>query len=396
MSFQYSEPFEDIRENSSSSFVSVLRMPGARTIAIVVICLITMLAIGGYFYSANLLLEATRREARDLSMKLDQARKSNLETLLARIDDCQFDPREQSARRKDAKDFAAKELPGAGSHEKLVSDNDQPVSTSWNASIKIINATVGENYRHIDLRIEDPSTHQFIQNLSRKDFELTLNGKRVSQAIVQTIETNLEKRAIALLQDKSASMKGLPDAHATQAMAWFVNAYAGPSTKLLVCKFADDTRAVTPWTSDRDLLLEACRPEAPNGSTSLFPGFEKTVELLSRRPELRTLVLLTDGADSRQATLPPGIEERCRLANITAYIIGLKSPALNEELLQRLATATGGKYLRAEDSTQISARLKEVAQKVFVPAYRLIAFVPSDATGVMRLEVGNASIDVSP
>lgn len=397
MTFQYSDSFDDFSAKSPSSLWDRLRVPNARLIAIVLGGAAVAFAILGYIHLLRTQLAAKANQELAINTEFQGLKQLHAETLINRIEDFSFDPRQQTTTRQRAREFVLSSLPETANDERLSNGLDISVPNNWNASLKVIHATVGENYRHIDIRVEDPTTHQFVQNLERKDFELSINGKRVSQAIVQKIETNLERRAIALVQDKSSSMHGLPDTHATQAMSWFIGAYAGASTKMKPWKFSNEARAVTPWTSDKELLLEACKPETPSGATSLYLTFDKVVEDLARRSELRTLILLTDGADSKNSTLPTrGIEERCRLANITVHIIGLKSQALNETSLQALATATGGKYLTADDSSQIIARLKEIAQKVFVPAYRIIAFVPNDASGPMSLSVGNTSIDVNP
>lgn len=195
------------------------------------------------------------------------------------------------------------------------------------------------------------------------------------------------------MQDKSSSTVGDADRDATAAISSFIQAYANPP-KVRPWIFSDTVTPLCPWTYDKDLLLSACVAREPKGGTALYDSELTVIDDLCKRPEIRILIIVTDGADTTRRDLLPTVIQRCKTSNIAVYAIGLKSGALNEPSLKQLAAETGGKYFLAEQSQDLTPRLREIARAIFSPAYRLIAFVPSTSEDSLRIEVGNSKLTV--
>ncbi len=137
-------------------------------------------------------------------------------------------------------------------------------------------------------------------------------------------------------------------------------------------------RAVTrcPLTADRELVARAVR-EAELGSidpdgTVLSIALSLCVNrLATAKAQSKVVVLLTDGAPSQDDLDPKVVLELAKQAGVKIYTIGIGSSAggygehplggivqfetpLNEMLLNRLATETGGKYFRAHSQAELA------------------------------------------
>lgn len=120
-----------------------------------------------------------------------------------------------------------------------------------------------------------------------------------------------------------------------------------------------------------DLLAEATLGIAGN-ATAIGDAIGLAIKRLRDRPaESRVLILLTDGANTGGEVGPDEAARLAAEAGITVYTIGIgadeilrrslfgmrrvnPSADLDERLLKRIASATGGQYFRARNSEELS------------------------------------------
>lgn len=356
-------------------------------------CLITALGITAYKMTAAFRQQASYTATMNEGYRALSTR--FLSSMESRIAEQVFDPRTQAQLIAETQLFAQQHFPEAQPSELLKQAPSLPTENLHDVTLKLISSSDGQNYRHVNFRVEDPATRRFVDKLKRQDFEVLLGQSRLSTVVVQETEVTSEPRAIAILQDKSGSTVGEADRDATAAISSFIQSYANPS-KLRPWVFSDSVMPLCPWTYDKDLLLASCIASEPKGGTALYDSELTVIDDLSKRPEIRTLIIVTDGADTTKRDLLQTVIQRCKASNIAVYAIGLKSSALNEAPLKRLAAETGGKYFLAEHSQHLAPRLREIARSIFTPAYRLIAFVPSNSEESLRIEVGNSKLSVPP
>ena len=259
--------------------------------------------------------------------------------------------------------------------------------------MNLLHSTSGPNYRHIDLSVDDASTGKFIEGLTRIDFELSIGDERLSSVVVQKLPFSREKRAIAILQDKSGSMKGLPDSKACAAVDSFVSA-TSTYTWQRIWRFSDFVRPATPWTIDKTVLHTACLPEEPNGGTALYSSLLEVIKDLATRSERKYLMVISDGVESFGTHSVREIVDRAKETQIQIFPIGLKSENLNEDVLKKLASGTGGTYYRADNPHDLQRCLIEVAITTARPSYRLIALIPTSSELPINIRVGDSTISV--
>lgn len=100
----------------------------------------------------------------------------------------------------------------------------------------------------------------------------------------------------------------------------------------------------------------------PKGKTPLSASVLHAAKELKYTEDKATIILLTDGLET--CDLDP-----CKLAenlskdgiDFTAHVIGFDVGSLNQESLKCLANTTGGKYLTANNASELSKALKDVS-----------------------------------
>src|SRR5262249_28504370 len=145
-----------------------------------------------------------------------------------------------------------------------------------------------------------------------------------------------------------------------------------------------DTRA--PLTLDHGDLLAALdglaiTTEASEDGTAIGDGLALAVERLrTAKARSRVIILLTDGVNNAGATAPLGAAEWAKDSRIKIYTIGAGTTGMapvrvdrgfgselvsvpveiDEELLTKIADATGGHYFRATDAASLAQIYREI------------------------------------
>ncbi len=130
-----------------------------------------------------------------------------------------------------------------------------------------------------------------------------------------------------------------------------------------------------PLTTDRGALAGVLEDtqlgEVPGNRTAIGDGLAVSVERLKTTPaKSKVIILLTDGANNAGTVDPVTAAKAAQAYGIKIYAIGAGAPgggymtmqdpvfgarrvkvadSIDEEMLERIATATGGKYFRAAD-----------------------------------------------
>lgn len=186
---------------------------------------------------------------------------------------------------------------------------------------------------------------------------------------------------------------------------------AQPATvKVGVVAFGDSALVVQPPSTDQASILAAIDRLQPQGGTSLSEALFAALGSLAGRPIVlppditeeqllgldlgyfgdAAIVLLSDGEHTSRLD-PQLIAEVVAGAGVRVYPIGIGraegttievegyrlSTALNEELLQSIATATSGEYFRAEDSEQLAEVYDSIDLKLVVEGE------PTEVTGIV-------------
>ena len=189
------------------------------------------------------------------------------------------------------------------------------------------------------------------------------NGRRAEVSSARNLG---RAKSIALLIDRSQSMKGKPLADATAAARAFVAAkpYAD---RIAVGTFATRPLMATGFstsTSDADSALRNV-PVDPIQGTTLFDAIGLAARRLDiERLPARVIIVVTDGNETRsEATLNDAIAS-AQDAGASVYVIAIESEKFTPAPLKRLARETGGSYYGAASSEALAAVYRSIASEL--------------------------------
>jgi VWFA-related protein len=222
-----------------------------------------------------------------------------------------------------------------------------------------------------------------LDGLQAKDFRATFDGNAVG-LVAGTVASRSEKLALcgAVVVDTSGSMANALDA-------------TKDAGKKFLAALPD--RAIVQVYAFSDKVVELCKPTADKaaagiaidrlhveGQTALRRALDTAASaLIAADPERRQkkfVVLLTDGRDNVGG---PELEEilgRCQAEGIQIFPIGLKNADLDVPTLQRIATATGGRYLEAAGTKDLAGQFDQAATHIQRRGYRLAFCQPAGAS----------------
>lgn len=170
---------------------------------------------------------------------------------------------------------------------------------------------------------------------------------------------------ICVVVDCSGSMDGSPMEDLKTALDDFVRNMAEATSVSLVA-FESSARKLTDLTQDQAMLLSTVANLSGGGGTNISSGIQAGTEVLAQAPGSRVMLLMTDG----QSDIDMTVVEEAAAAGITIHTIGFGD--VNDQLLEQIAQETGGQYIRADSSAELSnvyASLQQVIGNVVTLTY---------------------------
>jgi VWFA-related protein len=199
---------------------------------------------------------------------------------------------------------------------------------------------------------------RFVRNLKREDFKVWADER--SQPITHFASENIPLELVAAL-DVSSSMEPSIDS-VKDASKRFLSAIE-ERDQVTVLAFNENIFIPARRATDQAKRLSAIDRIRPWGGTALYDAIVRSVEILGRQPGRRAIVLFSDGEDQSSHA---GLEDAIRAtegSDAIIYAIGqgraLAQPTL-QKLMQRLASASGGRAFFYEDPTRLDAMFAEI------------------------------------
>ena len=159
-----------------------------------------------------------------------------------------------------------------------------------------------------------------------------------------------------------------------------------PSDRIGIVVFAGESFTQCPLTTDRATLINLMKEVSTDlieDGTAIGNGLATAVARLSQSDApSRVVILLTDGVNNRGEIAPETAAEIAKTYGVRVYTIGVgangtapypvvtpwgtemrKVPVeIDEDLLQKMASATGGRYFRATDNTKLAEIYGEIGK----------------------------------
>jgi len=193
--------------------------------------------------------------------------------------------------------------------------------------------------------------------------ELTENGENV----VGLRYSNLgRQKSVVLVVDRSQSMRGQALADATAAAGRFVRTKPRQD-RISVVAVGSQAVQLTGFSTAPSEAVGALRglEVDPVVGTDLYDSVVLASQALAGEFHGgRVIVLLTDGQEVSSDTSLNGAIESARAANVAVYPIGIESKSFRPAPLERLAAATGGRYIGAQGTAALQGIYTALAEEL--------------------------------
>jgi Ca-activated chloride channel homolog len=246
---------------------------------------------------------------------------------------------------------------------------------------------------HVTLSVRDATGH-LVTNLGKDDFVVTEDGKPQDVIVFgnaldgTTIEVNPGERRdllaldLGLLLDTSESM--LKELRLSkEAAVRFLDTI--PRARELYTVFFDEEIRVSRYDSENQQgLFERIHELKGGGNTALFDAIATYISRVQGAPGRKTLVLFSDGEDSRSTLGITEFLEVVRSSGVTIYPIAFSggfapgsSRALRAKVfLQQMADMTGGQVFSPHSSRELAAVFQKILDEL--AAQYVLGFVSSN------------------
>mgnify|MGYP000218162573 CR=1 FL=1 len=219
-----------------------------------------------------------------------------------------------------------------------------------------------------------------VATLGAEDFRLFIDG--LEYPITSFWREAEMPLSLCLVVDVSGSMAGRRLARVRDALAEFVVGLRPADEVSLVTFGAAEVRRRVPFGADPYLVLRVLESIEGWGTTALFDTLAGAPSLMEgARHQRRATLLFTDGVDTASAMTAEQARAVMEEMAYPLYAFGIEPPPPEEggetyeALLGRLARASGGRYIRAEQAGELAALARELRREL--GTRYVIAFQPS-------------------
>lgn len=214
------------------------------------------------------------------------------------------------------------------------------------------------------------STGSPVNGLKAEDFTLVEDSQQVE---IQSISIADEPISLVLVIDTSGSMTGTGINAAKSAAASFITSLAAED-RVAVVTFNDDIATVVDFTTDhqsardRISLIDATR----GAGTCLYDAAYQSVQMTATVPSgRRAVVLFTDGVDEKASGGVCSVNTADDVIKIATeggtrtpiYTMGMGT-TVDQNLLKRLASNTGGRFFFSPDATRVDVIFRELSNSL--------------------------------
>ena len=200
-----------------------------------------------------------------------------------------------------------------------------------------------------------------VAGLTEQAFTVTEDGNSVGQFVLSP--ANQEGVRIILAVDTSGSMLGGTALSDAQHAARTFLSQLGPKDQAALIVFAEQADLVQDFTSNLASLESSVAglTALPNARTALYEAAFEAAERMVQVPAGRKAILiLTDGTNTVGGFTLKDAIDKAQEANVPIYTVGLLGGEFDPAPMRQLAEATGGFYLEAPASDELTSRLQAV------------------------------------
>lgn len=165
---------------------------------------------------------------------------------------------------------------------------------------------------------------------------------------------------VVLALDTSGSMAGAPMEAAKAAASTFVRQLPA-GARAAVIGFSNNPYVVSPMTDDRAALAAAIDGVRASGETALYDALDLATTQFSLTDTPRSVVLVSDGGDTRSASTLEEATTRLVAAKARLFALRMTTSETNDGALEALATASHGRAVDGVNAADLSTAYQQIA-----------------------------------
>jgi len=203
------------------------------------------------------------------------------------------------------------------------------------------------------------------QRVDSSRFRVLENGKPVLGTNVAPASAVAGALGFALVIDTSDSMKGAPIRGAMTAARAFA-ARRNVNQRLALVTFDASNTLALPFTGSQR-KIEAALAKTPRLAfgTHIYDAVATAVtQIQAARVQTGVIVLLSDGGDTGSTLSLEQASNLAKSAHVRIYSVGLRGATFRPGSLQGLASATGGSFSEARNTTELAQIYDQLGLKL--------------------------------
>jgi VWFA-related protein len=220
------------------------------------------------------------------------------------------------------------------------------------------------------------SRNRIVRGLTRNDFDVLENSQR--REIVDFVASDDAAVSLAIVADTSGSMRGRNWERANDFVDQMVGHMTRPDDEVALFTFDKRLSQQTPFTTDRDSVLDAMRSVEAWGQTALYDAVaEAARRVAERRGQRRAVIVITDGLDTISTMTAAEVSSIAGAIDVPVYAVSVTPSSTSAAAasdgqagLAQLAFWTGGDVSHLSETTgldrTINALVSELRQQYFL------------------------------
>ena len=169
-------------------------------------------------------------------------------------------------------------------------------------------------------------------------------------------------RSAVLVIDTSGSMAGEGLSGAKAAAGAFLSAVPS-DVRVGLVTFSDRAKVAVAPTTDRAPVRSAIDRLKASGETALYDGVSLALQSV-KSAQLRNVILLTDGADTRSKLKLPALVSAIHTSKTTVDAVGFRTNDAESAPLRQIASSGGGQVVAAGASSALADAFPAAAQEI--------------------------------
>lgn len=224
-------------------------------------------------------------------------------------------------------------------------------------------------------------TGQAVTGLNSSNFTVTENGVTRPVTLVNCSSSGGGSSAgsgavVAIVIDTSGSLSSTDLANEKTAAVNLVNSL-GASDQVAVYNFDSGVTKKQAFTTNKQLAITAINSLAIGGSTALYQAVFMAATDIAAVNGRRAIVMMTDGGDNQGGKTIDEAIAAAKAAKAPIYAVGFGT-GINETVMRRMGTETGGTFTKGATSAELQALLQTVATNITSQCE--VSYTPADAT----------------